>query len=716
MAGSVALADTESIDRPSDLDASTPQIDTQDADSESPNADRTLLAQEEDDVDNNETQRHERPDEARGDGDQDALVSWLSNELGGALGGSTVELSEGQYDQARSVIGDDYDERLEQYVEVSDGVDTGGGDTDSEEETDPVEEFEQAQEDQREFVDSVQAYQETYEEYEAAREAGDEQRARTLARELEQYAERVSESSDQVISNYDTVSERTDQELDEESETVEEIDDEIDTTQSEVREAEFDRTEIVADVDSPSASFVDPLIVSGAVATVDGQPVDGGEVAVLADGRVTTTEVINGNFQLEYRPALLPANASELTVTYVPNNESVYLDSATNVSIDPGTVQPTVEVTGVNDSVTYGDTVVVEGMVGVDTIPVDQVPVAATFVDQQPTNLVRTDENGTFTVEIAVPVDVPAGESELEVGYPLGDRSLERSATQQPITVEETDTELRAEAFVDDTDTIEVRGTLYTDEEEPVANQSVELLIDGTPVETVETGEEGEFQSSISVPADSAEGTVEFVVSYEDPETNLGDDRLTIELQVGDGSIFGNFSHLYWGLGGVVVVVLGIAIFVGWLTPPVPTISGGLFASGGDSETERIAGDGKSEDEEEPDQTAERETESGVPMPDTAAEQLLESGDADAATAVAYALARRRLEAEVDRGSTKTHWEFYDAWSVEQNGKARESLEQLTELYERAAYASAAISQQEASTAINVATHLADGERGTTEN
>jgi len=67
----------------------------------------------------NGTVQHERPEAAGESGDLQALQRWLDGRLSGQLESSTVALSEGEYERARAMLGDDYDERLDQYVDVA---------------------------------------------------------------------------------------------------------------------------------------------------------------------------------------------------------------------------------------------------------------------------------------------------------------------------------------------------------------------------------------------------------------------------------------------------------------------------------------------------------------------------------------------------------------------------------------------------------------------
>ena len=57
--------------------------------------------------------QHRNPDERSQDGDIEQVRAWLVGQLSGRLGDSTLQLSQGEYEQARRFLGDDYDAMAE---------------------------------------------------------------------------------------------------------------------------------------------------------------------------------------------------------------------------------------------------------------------------------------------------------------------------------------------------------------------------------------------------------------------------------------------------------------------------------------------------------------------------------------------------------------------------------------------------------------------------
>jgi len=101
--------------------------------------------------------------------------------LAAQLGDGAIQLSEGEYELASEYVGEEYRDRLGQYVDVA--GQTEGRVTRSK--------FEEAGEQQARLSEAVAEYRETKDEYEAAREAGNEDRARELGRELETLADEI---------------------------------------------------------------------------------------------------------------------------------------------------------------------------------------------------------------------------------------------------------------------------------------------------------------------------------------------------------------------------------------------------------------------------------------------------------------------------------------------------------------------------------------------
>jgi len=661
----------------------------------------------------NETTRHEHPDDAAGEGDDEALADWLATELGQSLGDSTIQLSEGQYEQAESVVGDEYNDRLDQYVDVNGDVD--GGDDRTAPET-----FEQAQQNQRQFVTSVQTYRETREEYEQARANGNDQRARELARELNDIAENTSQSGQTLDRTYQNISETSGVDLDDERNTVETIRRDIEDTQSEIRETEFLDTQIDVTVTAPGSSFLAPAEMDGTVVDEEGSPVAAQRVRIQVDGRtVGTTTDENGTFELAYRPALLPVDAAAVDLELVPTTDSVYLPSNTTVPITSTAitqVSPEITISNATPTAAFGDTVNVTGRVQAEDVPADGIPVMVLVDSQYRTATVRTDANGEFGIATSLPADVPAGEQNLSVVYPREDRALASASTTQSLTVESTPTNLSITTEETPSGAVTATGRLTTAAGDPIANQTVRLAVNGSTVDTVETNNDGRFQTTVNVSdvAPPTADTVQLAAVYAQDGTNLEDARAATQVAL-ISNTSSSILPLVWRLFGGLLALVGVGLLVLSIAagdtrrPTVPAALSRPFGSdgSGDGAADRSASADDATAMDDGQGTSDQASGVALPAPEAAARQALDAGQPDRATTLAYELTRPRLSSALPDDGARTHWEFYSAWQAA-NGADEQSaaLRQLTEAYEHAVFAPEPLTSDDAAGAIHAATTL----------
>jgi len=657
----------------------------------------------------NETTRHEHPDDATGEGDDEALADWLTNELGQSLGDSTIQLSEGQYEQAESIVGDEYNDRLDQYVDVN-------GDVDGSEDRTAPETFEQAQQTQRQFVTSVQTYRETREEYEQARANGDDQRARELARELNDIAENTSQSGQTLDRTYQNISETSDVDLGDERDTVETIRRDIEDTQSEIRETEFLNTQLDVTVDDPGSSFLEPAEIDGTVVDEEGSPVADQRIRIQIDGRtVGTTTDANGAFELTYRPALLSVDADAVALELVPAADSVYLPSNTTVpviSTEITQVTPEIDLSNATTTAAFGDTVSVTGRVHAEDVPADGIPVIVTVDGQYRTSTVRTDANGEFGIETPLPAGVAAGEQNLSVVYPRDDRALASASTTRSLTVEPTPTDLSLTTEETPSGAVTAAGRLTTAGGDPIANQPVRLAVNGRTVDTVETNNDGRFQTvvNVSAAAPPTADTVQLAAVYAQNGTNLEDARAETQIAL-TLNTSSSLLPLLWRLFGGLLALVGVGLLVLSIVsgdtrrPTIPAALSRRFG-GDDADDRSDPTDDATAMDDEPD-TGDQPPAVELPAPEVSARQELEAGHPDRATTLAYELTRPRLSSALTDEGARTHWEFYSAWQAA-NGDDGQSaaLRRLTEAYEHAVFAPDPVTSDDAADAIHAATAL----------
>ncbi|WP_226482518.1 Ig-like domain repeat protein [Natrinema amylolyticum] len=666
-----------------------------------------LLFQADDDPDDNVTRRHRDPREYDEDGDLEALESRLMTRMIDDLEAGAVSLEDGEYERAARSVDESYYDSLGRYAEIAD--DTGGENYD--------ELFELAGENQERIVEAARRYNETSAEYERARAAGDEGRARSLARELETIATSVNESSHELRANYDDLEAETDANLSESDAAIEAVNEEIQAEQATVRETEFVATDLTVDADRESISFREPLTATGRLRTATGRPVGSETIRLeVGNGSVRTETAADGSFAFEYRSTAEPLSTERLSIEYVPANESIYLGSETAVDVSIEQVEPTVSALETPTETAYGETATVGGELRVDGTPVDGVPLAVTLGDER---IGRTETaDGSFETAVEVPASVADGERELGVRLDYEDRALAGTAATNDVTVRETGVDVTVSASrVGDTGrTVAVDGTLETADGATIAGRSVRLDADGTTLETVTTDDDGSFAATVEIPDEAARGDGEIVAVHDGSGSNLASDTATSTVTFSsDGRSWVGLPAWAWlGVGGGLIVLLGAAAIRRWSR--LGSSRASPSASAGEATTDAATG-----------RIAER---SGTEIAESVLEQgrdSLSRGRPERAVELAYAAVRHALSDRIDASASSaalTHWEFYRRWvdrrddEPDDDGRSdRALLRTVTERYERATFDVADVSAAEAERVLDGGAQLcdryADGDGGT---
>ena len=401
-----------------------------------------------------------------------------------------------------------------------------------------------------------------------------------------------------------------------------------------------------------------------------------------------------------------------MTVTYVPDGESVYLGSEANVAVSVEQVDSTIVDLNATDVVAYDESLAIDGTVAVDGASdgeaptLDGLPLVVTL-DGERLGETRTT-NGTVEDEFRIPATVSDGDAELRVTLPYEGRAVGGTSETRSVLVEETATTISVDGELDGgedgspddesddgTVHVDVAGSLETVDGEALANQSIEIRIDGSSVTTVETEDGGTFTANASVPAGAGE-SLEIEAVFDGSETNLADTSTGTSIELPPAET--GPSTLTWVVVALVAggLLLGVGGWYWYRRQSAETIDGS--GTGDAEESDAVVGAaGRSADDED---GAIRTDDS--PSPITVAADLLSSGQPDEAVTAAYAAVRRTLAAQVEDAERRTHWEFYAGY----RGTGRETLRELTERYERAAFAPEGCSEGEASTVLERAREL----------
>lgn len=652
---------------------------------------------------NNSSVRHENPETAGESGDLAAVRGYLTRSLVERLRGSSLQLSQEQYQAARSVLGDDYDESLAKFVDVAGGTEGERA----------AESLGRAQESQRRLVEDVREFRETQSEYEEARAAGNEARARELARELTRIADDVGEASDSTVESYTVVENATGADLASAKDRTRNVSRQIQAEADEIAAAELEATTLEASLSRQSASFTDPVTVSGRLTTENGTALGGQVIRVrVAERTVQTTTDENGEFSVPYRPVLARTGEVSVAVEYVPGGDSPYLTTSESLALEIRETRANLTLTSAPEMARFDSSVRVEGRLRVNGTPVPSVPVRVTLGGVS-LGTVQTTPEGTFSLRARVPADVPAGSQSLTAGVAVEGRAVTAAPATDSVAVSSTPTTLSVDADAADGSLV-VEGVLQTaNGGTPAPGRTVELRVDGRTVQTVTTNADGAYRARLSIPEGVAVGDdvtieAEFSGAGTNLEPSLASTTATVEVvqpaNENENENGGGDSDGEQSLQSSLPVVAVLSVLVG-----LSLVGGGWYYF---RETTAPTVD----DDATTSSTTPEETSRRVPGEDVLAVAREKVGgdraDFDAAVELAYEAARRALTARMDASGALTHWEFFE--------RARESgvvddvdaFRTLTERFERASYAPTRSSDEDATSAFDVAERVVFGEDG----
>ncbi len=646
--------------------------------------------------------RHRDPDNFSERGDLGQVQAWLSGSLGDQLGGSVLELSQGEYESARALIGDRYNEDLDKYVDVA-------GETESESDDEGAERFRDTRDNQEELIDDVREYREKLREYNSARRDGDEEEARRKARDLRRSYRNISSSVEEITTDLGFLSRNTSADMDRTIEVLGELESNITRSQSEVLRETFTSTDLSISVDSGSASFLEPVTVSGSLLDEDGDGLGGREVVLMVGDDLHIVDTASdGGYRFNYRPVTAPVGSTSLTVRFTPRVTSRYIGSSESVEIDIVQVEADLSIDGYPDSVSYGERVGVTGSVSVEGGVVSDVPVLIS-IGGRALGRDSTDRDGGYRFDSRLPSGVSPGEQRLSVSLPLDGRAIDSSTESVSVSVESTSTDLSIDAE-QSMDELVVSGELVTGDGVGVGGESVEVLVDGEVVGSVRTESEGGYVFRGDLSGFGSGGVNSSVVNVSviyDGRGNLepsGASTMIELMGIGGGGGGDRSSSGDGGDGSS----MGFVYLLGVLSIFVFVLVGGyiLISRAGETETGEVI----VEEDESIDMASDDDEIRDVSLGE-AAKKRLESGDLDEAVEISYREARNTISMRSGLDDVGTHWEFFNACS--ENGLPEEDVEdfrKLTEWYEFAAFAPTDISKNDAEEALGVLDELVSGQ------
>lgn len=624
---------------------------------------------------NNTTIQHENPDQVNDDGDQDDIQQWLQGRMGDLLQQSAIQISDGEYETAQSVLGEQYNDYLSKYVDVA-------GDTAGQDESTAAQALNETRAEQQAYAATLEEYRSTYDAYQDAKAAGNETRAQQLARELVRLADQLTATSTDVTNSYETIGNTTGANGSNPINQIGAITANVTNQQQAVVDAEFIPTQLSVRNVSPTGSYTSPIQIHGTLHANQSLP---SQIRIQV-GAVNHTVAVgsNGEFVVSYRPVSERTGEQTLSVAYQPASTSIFRGANATATTQITAVRPTLSVTTNQTTTQYHERVSIQGRVTVNGTGVAGVPLDLALADRVRTT-VETNATGAYTATIVVPAGVPVGDVTVTAAVGFRDRAIAATSAHTPITVEETTPKLSATATRNQTQT-QIVGRL-TAAGMGVSGQRVRVLQNGTELTTAPTNATGGYQ--VAIPQSIAAPGSDLQVVFSGENSNLV--RATAQTRVpvtGGGS--GGLPIALVGLVGGLVLVLGGGVVwyrhqqVGDTTTTEP----------GATEDTRTPAEHSTPTEETP-----RSPSVGLPKTVGSA----------AAVRQAYAGVRQAVGPFLSSDDVgRTHGEFAQTVQAELDPSVGAAVAELSRVYERAAYAETGVSDDE----LEAATRAVETVRG----
>ncbi|RRJ29461.1 carboxypeptidase-like regulatory domain-containing protein [Halocatena pleomorpha] len=649
---------------------------------------------------NNSTIQQENPDAIQSNGDLSSLQKWLASRLSSRLTGSTIKLEKGQYEKAHSVLGNRYDDLLSKYVDVSENTDGTHDDK-------LAKTLKNTQQSQRTYVSKAQRYRKLHDRYQRAKQHGNDKRARRIAHELDRLAKGINRSSGNVTTDYNQLSDSTNVSTVSEKRRIQNITRNISQQQASVREKEFDHTNLTVSLDSHEASFLDPIQLTGRLTDENGTGIENQSIRLQLGGnrskRVSNRTDESGNFTLTARPSVLTLGSHALRIEYAPQNSSIYLGSNTTVSVNISQDSGTISISDRTKWTRYNHTTSVSGHVRAEGIVARDVPVAV-YIGDERLGTTRTAPNGSFSVAPPLPANVSAGKHQLHIAFPFSNRALTAKNATAPITVAATPTELTLTETTGGTQNASLSGRLRTRDGTSLPNQPIFFFANGTKVASAQTDKNGTYRVSFDNPsrAVSEDGKMTLVARFNGHKKSVKSARAStvITVDVHDtGLLSQKLRKWLLGIGAITLTMLG-GFFL-WRSN----------TRGGNDTDEYTQASTDGVVTTVSDESVDALSSPTAPIFLDRARSALDAGEFETAIKMGYAATRDRFGGVVPE-TASTHWEFYNACrEAKLTDETLATIGDVTELYEKAAFAAEQVSGGTATTAIGAVSSLVDDEQ-----
>ncbi|ELZ77950.1 hypothetical protein C455_09713 [Haloferax larsenii JCM 13917] len=654
--------------------------------------------------------QHEKPDRVEGDRDLQALQSWLQGRMNEYVLECTGELNATQ-EALCAQRNESYPQWVSQYVTLSEQTDTERDDQ-------TAQAYDEVRRTQQRYSNQTRQFEDLRVAYETARENGNETRARELARRLVDLAGELNGTSATLQTTVRAVGNNTSTDV---TPVVEELDQQT-TAQvaaaEEIRERELTDTRLSVSLNRTRIGFARPVRVRGVLRDETGSAVANQSIRVRVGGQLFSAETDGtGQFSLAYRPVLLSADATNLSVAYVPQDSSVYLGSADSHAVTVEQVTATTTVEADTQTVSYGESVSVTTTVAVDGVPVSDAPLdlRATGFDRNRSTVgdsyeLVTGDEGVASVSLVLDSNASIGAQTLAVGG-SNDTAVAIPAATTTVTVEPTATDLDVAVEDRNESTVVVAGTLATSRGTPIPNRTVAFVVGNETVGTATTSENGTFESELPSSAFPDTGTVALVTQFESDRGLLEAASATTDID------FGSESSGFPVQAVLLVVGLGVVaggVGVGWWWR---RDTGGESGSGVGGVGERVTAQSATPQSGESAAVRNDDSDSGLEAEESVSSAIEASLDdaasridenPESAVVVAYEAVRQSLLADFGYGSALNHTEL--ARRVRSDGETSQAdaVDDLVGIYEQVAFAPSGVTNAEASRALDLARELVE--------
>lgn len=643
--------------------------------------------------------QQQNPDEVEGEGSLSAVERQLADRVAGQVRSGEIDFDQDRIDEVRGSLEDsEYSSLLDRYSDVA-------GETGNDNRSQV---FLSMRDNQREYARAVDVYWRYYRLYNGTANVSapeyqkslerlsfvsenvssvpewNQTERRALARQMEARWRRANQSSASLITDYRKLAELDGTDYSGAIQSVRTSRQNVSETHEAVRRAEFTVVDLTASTNEPTGSFTDPIPITGRLTLTNGTALPDQSVRIKVHEQLYRTRTNDtGHYELSYHPATLPLDATTARVRFIPENSSDYVAaSPSNVSLQVEQVEPELSVEVQPGRAGFNETLEISGRVGSGAVGAQNVSylvsVGNTFLAAN-----ETKGTGTFSVNASLPATVPVGENQVRVSLPGRNRALAPTNVSAKVRVRERSTQLAVKASQIDGRTFQVSGRLAVPDGTGVPEQQVQLLAKGTELETATTGLNGSFATTVVVPKQVLESglfedTVTFAVeaTYQNKLSNLGSSREQTTTHVVTGAPGG------WIVGVLLLVVVfssGYSLYRRWRQE-----TGDQCKRAADLQDWNAVWD----------PTAGMNSGSNESLLKLAQEQLSDDRP-NVAIQLGYAAVRRRLERQFNVDTSTTPWEFYRACRQDNpESDVLETLRQVTELYERAVFASESVSTE----------------------